>query len=495
MFVSRSLRRGPLTGLLAAWLVTGCGPSDAADTTPPEPESPRFITDAQGRVLILRGINTSNSSKSDPQRSPRLEDADIERIAHQWGFNFVRYLILWDALEPAPGQIDSAYIERIATDVERLGRAGVHVMLDMHQDVYAAKFCCDGAPEWAIRDDGLPFERRNLWALNYMDPAVQRAFDNFWDASGPHADLQQHFASAWQAVAARFTGNQNVIGYDLFNEPFPGSDFDGAEALFRKTPDDGGTSKVFDETKLAPFYQRTIDAIREVDVDHWIFFEPRYGAPGNGSPAFIPKLADPRPGEPRLVYAPHLYSSSAETVGKFSATDPTVSLWEEQRAVDLARMGGPMLLGEWFSFTWADPNARPFVEQILTMADRLQIGWAYWAYDSGSPSGSALRADDGTDNPAAAVVVRPYPRAIAGEPVSFAFDEPTRTLELTFESRDGVTGPTELAVPAHTYPEGFDVDVSTDPSAQIVTDAATGVVSVTTDPAISTHRIRLAPKR
>ncbi|MCC6647698.1 MAG: cellulase family glycosylhydrolase [Polyangiaceae bacterium] len=496
MLSSRLLRRAPLLAVFAVALVGGCGSSDDEKTPAPEPqaESPRFITDAKGRVLILRGINTSNSTKADPDRSPRLTDADIDRIAHRWGFNFVRYLILWDALEPSPGQIDAAYLERIAADVKRLGEAGVYVMLDMHQDVYAAKYCCDGAPAWAIRDDGLPFEQQELWALNYMEPAVQRAFDNFWDAGGPHADLQQRFAATWQAVAARFAGEPSVIGYDLFNEPFPGSDFDGAEALFRKTPEDGGTSKTFDETKLGPFYQRVIDAIRKVDSDHWIFFESRYGAPANGSPSYIPKLTDRRPGGPRLVFAPHLYSAGAEATGRFSAGDPTVSLWETQRAADLARHGGPLLLGEWFSFTWADPNSRPFVDQILTMADRLQIGWAYWAYDPGSPTGSALRAEDGTDNPATAVIVRPYPRAIAGVPVSFGFDASARALELTFEPRAGVTGPTELAVPAHTYPEGFDVEVPTDPGRQVSFDAATGVVRVTTDPNISPQRIRVVPK-
>ena len=52
------------------------------------------------------------------------------------------------------------FIDLDATE-ERLdwfANHGVYVILDMHQDVYAQRFCCDGAPEWAIEDDGLPFE-------------------------------------------------------------------------------------------------------------------------------------------------------------------------------------------------------------------------------------------------------------------------------------------------------------------------------------------------
>lgn len=487
-------RRAPLAASLAALVIAGCGSSADSKAPPPEAPGARFITDADGRALVLRGVNTSGRSKSDPQRSPGLGDADIDRIARSWGFDLARYLVLWDALEPTPGQIDAAYVERIASDVARLGQAGVRVMLDMHQDVYARKFCCDGAPEWAIRDDGQPFEPQDLWALNYMQPAVQRAFDNFWAADGPNADLQQHYAAAWQALATRFAGDANVIGYDIINEPFPGSDFDGAEALFRQTPEGGGSSKTFDETKLGPFYQRMIQAIRAVDADHWIFVESRYGAPANGSPSYLPKLDDPRAGAPRVVYAPHLYSAGAEATGSFSANDPTVSLWEQERTVDLARQDCPLLLGEWWAFKWSDPNARTYVDRILAMADRMQIGWAYWAYDPGPASDHALFAEDGTDNPVADVVVRPYPRAIAGVPVSFAFDPDARTLDVTFDQHDGVTGPTEIFVPARTYPNGFDVLMPTDPNGTMTFDATSGIARVTTDPAVARHEVRVVPK-
>lgn len=488
------LRRAHHVAPLAAILLAACGSRGESPVPSPSPtESTRFITDAQGRALVLRGINTNNRSKSDPLRSPGLTDGDIDRIARHWGFNLVRYLVLWDALEPEPGKIDGAYIDRIAEDVARLGRAGVRVMLDMHQDVYAAKFCCDGAPAWAIRDDGQPFEQKDLWALNYMQPAVQRAFDNFWAAEGPNADLQQHYAAAWQALAKRFAADANVVGYDLINEPFAGSDFDPVEALFRKSPEDGGTSKTFDETKLGPFYQRMLDAIRQVDSDHWVFFEPRYGAPGNGSPSYLPKLRDPRAGGPRIVYAPHLYSSSAEAAEAFRPNDPTVSLWEKQRTAELEKTAWPMLLGEWWAFKASDPNAPWFVEQILAMADRMQMGWAYWSYDPGSSSGPALFDEDGTDNPIADVVIRPYPRAIAGEPTSFAYDPVARTFELEFTRRDGVTGPTEIFLPTRAYPNGFDVQLSTDPGGSFTFDADAGVVSVTTDPAVTLHHLRIVP--
>ena len=48
------------------------------------------------------------------------------------------------------------------------------------------------------------------------NPALQRAFDNFW-ANRPGPDgvpLQEHYATAMRAVAARFAHEPNVLGYE-----------------------------------------------------------------------------------------------------------------------------------------------------------------------------------------------------------------------------------------------------------------------------------------
>lgn len=482
----------------ASSLAAGCDAPTPPPAAPPKlPDATRWITDDGGRVVILRGANVSGSAKNDPLRSPNLTDADVERIAHHYGFDYARYLVLWDALEPQPGQIDTAYVERIAADVKRLGDAGVRVMLDMHQDVYAARFCCDGAPSWAIRDDGQPFQLQTNWAFNYVEPAVIHAFDNFFAPTGPNTDLQDHYALAWQTLAQRFVGDPHVIGYDLMNEPFSGSYFDVVEAIARSSPGDGGTSKVFDQTRLGPFYQKMTDAIRTVDADHWIFFEPRYGAPANGSPSWLPPIHDPRPGDARIVMAPHLYSASAEATGAFAADDPTPSFWEKERKAEMAIQKGPLVMGEWWDFKWSAPNAEAFTRNVLDMADRMAIGWAYWSYGAGPPDGDALYAADGSDNPVVALVIRPYPRAIAGEPIGWSYDPASRTFDLRFDRRSAVVGPTEIFVPESlVYPGGWTLTVDSDPpngwSSSF--DATTGVLSITVDPKTAHHHVRLTPK-
>src|SRR5690625_7014008 len=96
----------------------------------------------------------------------------------------------------------------------------------MHQDLFSVKYG-DGAPEWATLDEDLPHVTGDVWSDAYlMSPAVQTAFDNFWNNT-PAEDgvgIQDRFAQLWKHIAERYADNRTVIGYDILNEPFIGSD-------------------------------------------------------------------------------------------------------------------------------------------------------------------------------------------------------------------------------------------------------------------------------
>src|SRR5690606_39149555 len=109
--------------------------------------------------------------------------------------------------------------------VDQLGRAGIAVLLDFHQDMYNERFQGEGWPDWAVLDDGLPAAPRNGFPANYVGmPALNRAYDHFWaNAPGPGGvGLQDRYAAAWRHVAARFGDHPAILGYDLLNEPWPG---------------------------------------------------------------------------------------------------------------------------------------------------------------------------------------------------------------------------------------------------------------------------------
>lgn len=423
------LRCGACLLVLVASLVPGGAAADRV-----------FITDALGRALVLHGANVDGDAKGDPLRMPSVDRAGVERMARDWGFNLARFLILWDAVEPEPGRYGEDYFDRVEERLDWFAEAGILVVLDMHQDVYSRVFCCDGAPRWAVRDDGLPFVPQAIWWMNYFQPAVQRAFDNFFDWDGPHADLQQHYLAAWARVAERFRDHPAVLGYDIMNEPFPGT-----------------AGPRFERDVLTPFTQRAIESIRRADPDGWIFYEPMWAAPAAGLPSQLGLLHDPRPGEPRLAYFPHLYSLTVEATGAY-VNDTTVPLWAAARTEEAAAQGAPVLIGE-FGHVDGVINGEQFLADVVAMADEVTSGWAYWEYNDDS---FGFVRPDGSEKPEKlGVLVRTYAQRVAGRPLEFGYDPETRTFTLLFEEVDGVAGATQIYVPeGRSYPDGWTLTVS-----------------------------------
>lgn len=458
----------PVPHWLPYWLkCLVLGKCDAA------PTNPRYLTDDNGRSLILHGINVSNAIKSDPTGMGWTEQGDLDRLADDFGFNFVRWLIPWDVIEPEPGVIDDDYFAALRERLDWLWAKGIHVVLDMHQDMYAEKLGGNGAPDWAVRTDGWPdWDFGGPWWLKYLSPSVIRAFSNFWQEDGPHGDLQDHYEFAWTEVARRVGDHPGVVGYDLMNEPY------------------WGTKGIqFESTELSPFYQRMINAIREVDADNWIFYEPIAFTVANfGLPSGLTPLDDPRPGEDRLAYFPHFYPLLAhEGLGYDGPI--WAEIWAENRVKEVNRQGAPLLIGEWGS-----PN-QPGIDDLIidtaNMADRATSGWTYWSYDRCC----WFLDGNGGEQPFVKYLVRVFAREIAGTPVSHDFDPVTREFTLVFDDTAGITGPTRIYIPeSRHYPDGWTLDVA-DPHGTWSSswDADTEILEITTDSSLGRHEIRISP--
>lgn len=237
--------------------------------------------DEHGRTVHLRGVNLSGSTKTPPDEPTQiantfsrhrevsfvgrpfpLEDADehYSRLQH-WGFNTLRFLTTWEAIEHAGrGQYDEAYLDYLAEVVEMAGEYGFYVFIDPHQDVWSRMTGGDGAPGWTLEAAGFDINRLDaseaaitmqrrypeyptmVWVENYSRLACATMFTLFFagDRFAPDFQvggipiqfyLQDAFIAAIQQVARRVKDMPHVIGYGPLNEP--GKGFIGLESLYQ----------------------------------------------------------------------------------------------------------------------------------------------------------------------------------------------------------------------------------------------------------------------
>jgi endoglycosylceramidase len=461
--------------------------------------SGRWLIEARGRVVVLHGLNMVNKLAPYHPRAVGFGAEDAEFLAAE-GFNTIRLGIIWKALEPEPAAYDEGYLDEIAATVALLGEAGLAVLLDFHQDMLNERFNGEGFPDWAVQDDGRRARPDLGFPGNYfVMRALWRAYDHFWanDPGPGNVGLQDRYAAAWRHVAERFREEPSVFGYDIFNEPFPGS---ASVRCLRP-----GGSERFDRA-LSAFSRRVLRAIREVDSGTLVFYEPNvlfdYGADTHHD-----DLGDPRVG---LSFHAYCMAASPGLPRLPGTIQDRVCARQEQRVFDLAerhsrRTGAALLLSEF----GATDDLRK-LSQTVELADRNMASWQYWAYFGRDPC--CERPEEGLvhdvgDPPAGAnvkrdkldVLARPYPRAVAGTPRRWSFDRQKRSFELEYVPRppagieldDGAE--TDVYLPARHYPDGYEVAVegaevvseSNDPILRLVSTRVGRPVGVRVFPQVS----------
>jgi hypothetical protein len=240
-----------------------------------------FVDDSQ-RHYLLRGVNLGGDCKvpypaggthfpsafadhrdvSFIGRPFPLDEAEehFDRL-HAWGFNCLRLLTTWEAVEHAgPGRYDAAYLDYFAEVCRRAGDWGFYVFVDFHQDVWSRMTGGDGAPGWLFEAVGLDFTKFHAagaahvmqhkydfarggrqddtyptmsWSQNYRYPANAIMWTLFFAGAAYCPDfriggrnvqdfLQDHYLGAMAAVAARLKAMPHVLGFDSLNEPGSG---------------------------------------------------------------------------------------------------------------------------------------------------------------------------------------------------------------------------------------------------------------------------------
>ncbi|MHA1672591.1 MAG: cellulase family glycosylhydrolase [Promethearchaeota archaeon] len=245
-------------------------------------EKDRFV-DEYGRRVILRGVNLGGDCKvpyptggtefpsdfadhrdvSFVGRPFPLEDAKehFTRLK-AWGFNCLRLLTTWEAVEhQGPFLYDTKYLEYFTHICEMAGEFGFYIFIDFHQDVWSRMTGGDGAPGWIFEKVGIDYTTlgkadaahvmqykyqydnptarqpenypQMSWSSNLSYPANGIMWTLFFggkdfaptmriDGKNVQEYLQLHFINSVEEIAKLVSDLPNVIGFDSLNEPSEG---------------------------------------------------------------------------------------------------------------------------------------------------------------------------------------------------------------------------------------------------------------------------------
>jgi endoglycosylceramidase len=394
-----------------------------------------ILRDAAGRRLLLRGVNAGGSAKLPPYAPFEFED-DYEGAMQRyldrwqgWGLSLVRLPFSWEALEPERGRYDEGYLGRYEALARACGERGLRVIVDFHQDVFARPYAGDGFPLWACPAPVPPPAAMNRhWFLGYTsDDRVKLAFDRFWRNED---GLRDAFAAMWRHMAARLWQLDNVIGFEIINEPGWGS----------------ADLATWAEKVLTPFYGEMVAVVREAAPGAPIFID----CTGADSLRGVTELE--RPAGDGLVFAPHFYAPEVIFQGSWEGDARALDPVENWAALG-ARWNVPVLLGEF----GIDPRARGadrYVRLQYDWLDRLLLHGTLWECSTSprdwNDEAMSILAPDGSEHATVAELVRPYPLAVAGTLDTWTFDADTNRGELRFQADAG--GTSELVVPRRRYP-------------------------------------------
>ena len=405
----------------------------------------------------------------------------------------------WHRGEPTPGQYNYTYIQKIVDFIDLLNRSDIYVILDMHQDCWSPRFCdAHGIPsEYAKPYNDSRYSNGGTRA--YPEPIVKPSYDAtghvqncndvgkfiFGWAScyvtysiGSAAQelynnengILDRFGKFWALIVGKVRHYENVIGYELLNEPWLGDvPLNLDELLDIKNPYRNlWFHKEADQTNMAGMYRDLHQYVRAVDNESIIFFEPATG--GNFLDALSTGLEIGPGGKEyndRQAFSYHVYCLIVDQ--RVNASNFFQWLIQELdiascnllndamydvRNEDTKRLGVPGFLTE-FGAAGKGPVAEAIINFAAKKMDEFLHGWTYW-YLTPEP------ADDNSTEVRA--LVRPYPHAVSGTPYKLAFDPDKKTFILNWiqcTKSPCMNAPTEVfTANRYHYPNGFSFSVS-----------------------------------
>ena len=384
----------------------------------------RWFTDRQGRVLVFHGAEVDSVE--------HIEAGKDSAIFEGAGFNMLHLMTNWAAMEPHPGVYDERELQRLLKVQQTFWRRGIYTLID----IYGAP-----GPEWAKIDTGrltvpggggttVPDPTGRLSPGMFL--VYNQGEQNFWDnRPGPGGvGVQDRWIAMYAHVVGFFRDTPGIAGFSMMNEPVPGSEYQEISAGPLGTPR-------FDLDVLAPFYRKSIAALRKQNQHALVFYEPMATFNVGYAPSWLGIL-----GDPDLVFDYHCYVCGLASA---ASAMPPGSTREQEAQMVANRNNAPAFQGERGFFVGSAPD--------LSNTDAAMQGWTYFVYGSGSPYNTNITN----------AWVRPYPRAIAGTPTAWSFDTNSKAFTFNYSTTqpNGHTGRalTDVFLPQLVYANGYDLEL------------------------------------
>jgi endoglycosylceramidase len=458
-------------------------------------KSTKHFVDDKKRVNIFHGVNVVVKlppfmpivDKFDPFYS--LSDEDIKYFK-KFGFNLVRMGVIWESIERAPGVFDYDHLDRIEELINKLGNNGIHVIIDAHQDVFSRLFCGEGVPtfyakelfyekecksnflsrvmrifggciplktfHWKYNDDGLPIIEscRGGFMKYYQSPELSTIYKSFYNNQN---GIQDKFAEFWKVLAKKFKDHPHVIGYDLWNEPWPGNLWSDLRSFFP------GHS---DRSQVLPFYKKLDKEIRSVDDNFINMFEsvPFPDTLPLGGGKTIGNFPETPAGEKYIdkqVLNLHSYCCQAGAnvceKGEPSLENSQTLCKKFHRTKldahnnNAKKLGVPLIITEFGACSNSDACYYE-IAGFAQAAEEFMVSWAYWMYkpygdhtttaaehteglflDNGLPQENKIKA-----------LTRTYVQSYQGIPLFAKFDPETATFNSSFIYDEEIDAPTVI---------------------------------------------------
>jgi endoglycosylceramidase len=404
-----------------------------------------WFTNSDGQVVLMHGLNEVYKLAPNEPSATGFSADDAAFLAAN-GFNVVRLGVIWSAVEPEPGVYDTAYIDSIQQTVQTLADQGIYTILDFHQDEYSSVYGGEGAPAWASLGGGWPNLQQPFPLGEIVNPAETHAWDAFWaNAKASNGvGLEGAYSRMLETVAGDFAGNSDVVGYELMNEPYPGT-----QALSTLLG-----SGFFDSQELHPFYDQAATAIRAVDPTTPIFYEPDILSEFGVSTKVGTVDAA------HTVYAYHNY-----------VLDSVVA---NEAQLYSRKIGIPSFVTE-----LGASASSSVITPAVNASDANLSGWTDWTYSGvgditsgGSTRSESLVYDpsqppvgDNVNTTALALLTEPFPQTVSGTPIAFSYNSGKFEFSYSTEKADGsgrfaAGAQTAISVPAVQFANGYQATVT-----------------------------------